>query len=80
MPRGPNDTTDLPCLGRLAPNLKRLVSDRGYSTRALSRRARVSQAVVAKLLRGENDNPQLATILRVARALGVSLGTLLKGE
>jgi transcriptional regulator with XRE-family HTH domain len=55
--------------------LRHLREQRGLTQAELARRARITQAYVAKLEAGEKI-PSLATVQRLARVLGVSVDTL----
>jgi transcriptional regulator with XRE-family HTH domain len=68
---------DFPQLDHLTENLRALMKERGWSTWRLHRESGASQAVVAKLVRGERDNPTALTLIRLARALQVSVSYLL---
>ena len=44
----------------------------------LSKKAKVSQAYIARLEGGDKKNPSLAVVQRLAKALGVPIGELLQ--
>lgn len=52
----------------------------GLSSRGLARAAGLSQRHIGFLESGERDNPELRTLVAIAKALGVPLGWLAAGE
>lgn len=58
--------------------LKTLRESKGLTQMDVARKAKVSQAYVAKLEGGAKKNPSLATLRRIAKALGVPVEQLLK--
>lgn len=66
----------LPSRGRLAMNLVALRAQGNWSTRALAEQAQVDRRMIQRLERGEL-NVALGTVDKLARALGVSTGSLL---
>ncbi len=63
---------------RFAANMRRLREKRGQSQEAFALTADIHRTEVTKLESGRRD-PKLATIVKVARALEVSLAELLDG-
>lgn len=63
---------------RLGMRLKRLRIANGLIQVTLAKRARVTQGYIAQLESGIQKDPSLATVRRLARALKVSMGELLK--
>ena len=57
-------------------NIRRLRRRSGYSQAQLAKGARISQAWVCRLETGD-ENPTLASVTRIARALGVNVADLL---
>ncbi len=57
-------------------NIRRLRSRSGYSQAQLVKLARISQAWVCRLETGD-ENPTVASVTRIARALGVNVAELL---
>ena len=57
--------------------VRRLRAERGYSQEVLAERARLNADFLGFIERGDNL-PTLATILQLARALGVKPSTILK--
>jgi transcriptional regulator with XRE-family HTH domain len=51
---------------------------RGMNQAELAKRARLSQGYVSKLEAGAQRNPSIAVLKRLAKALGVPVGKLLK--
>ena len=62
----------------LAMNVKRLRTKRNLTQTELAKRAKVSQAFVAQLETGVEDNPTLDTLRRLAKALKATVGELVK--
>ena len=58
--------------------LKALREGKGLTQMGLAKRAKVTQAYIAQLEAGVKRNPSLATLRRIARALGVPVERLLK--
>jgi transcriptional regulator with XRE-family HTH domain len=63
---------------RFAQNLKRQRERRGLSQEALGALCDLHRTEVSRLERADRD-PRLATIVKLARALGVTPGELLEG-
>lgn len=59
-------------------HIKRFRLARGLSQRALAAKVGVSHAFIAQLETGTEDNPTLATLRKLAKALKVSAGELVK--
>ena len=57
-------------------NIRRLRTRSGYSQARLAKLARISQAWVCRLETGD-ENPTLASVTRIARAIGVNDAELL---
>lgn len=60
----------------LAKNVKRLREANGLSQERLARLADVANNTLIKMETGENKNPTLETLVRVAKALDVSINEL----
>ena len=60
----------------LARNLKKLREKKGLSQDRLAKLADVANNTIIKIEQGENINPTLATLKKMAKALGVSLDEL----
>jgi len=60
----------------LAKNVKRLREAKGLSQEKLARLADVANNTLIKMETGENKNPTLETLVRVAKALDVSINEL----
>ena len=60
----------------LARNLKKLREKKGLSQDRLAKLADVANNTIIKIEQGENVNPTLATLKKIAKALGVSLDDL----
>jgi len=48
----------------------------GWSKSRLARKAGVSPSIICDLESGKNENPGLKTLLKISRALGISLSEL----
>lgn len=62
----------------LANNIKRLREAKGISQEKLARLADVANNTLIKMESGENQNPTLVTLKKVAKAFGVSVDDLIK--
>ena len=62
----------------LANNIKRLREAKGLSQEKLARLADVANNTLIKMESGENKNPTLETLKKVAKAFGVSVDDLIK--
>jgi len=61
----------------LANNIKKLREAKGLSQEKLARLADVANNTLIKMESGENQNPTLDTLKKVAKALGVSVDDLI---
>lgn len=62
----------------LANNIKKLREAKGLSQEKLARLADVANNTLIKMESGENQNPTLVTLKKVAKAFGVSIDDLIK--
>jgi len=62
----------------LSKNVKRLREAKGLSQEKLARLADVANNTLIKMETGENKNPTLETLKKVAQALDVSVDELIK--
>ncbi len=62
----------------LANNIKKLREAKGLSQEKLARLADVANNTLIKMESGENRNPTLDTLKKVAKAFGVSVDDLIK--
>lgn len=62
---------------RLGKNLKRIRTAKGISQGEISRILEVDKSFVSNIENGKT-NPTLATISKIAKAVGVSVGELMK--
>lgn len=62
----------------LSKNLKKLRDKKGFSQDRLAKLADVANNTVIKIEQGENKNPTLETLKKLANALGVSPDDLIK--
>jgi transcriptional regulator with XRE-family HTH domain len=58
--------------------VRTLRSKQGLTQVELAKRARIGQAYIAMLERGDRKNPSLPVLKRLAKALGVSVTELLE--
>jgi len=61
----------------LSNNIKKLREAKGLSQEKLARLADVANNTLIKMESGENQNPTLDTLKKVAKALGVSVDDLI---
>ncbi len=71
----PNRDRTLAAFGR---NVARIRNERGFSQDKLAEKADLDRTFVSGIERGVR-NPGIKTVLRIARALSVSVGDLCKG-
>jgi len=62
----------------LSNNLKKLREKKGLSQDRLAKLADVANNTIIKIKQGENINPTLETLKKVAKALDVSVDELIK--
>lgn len=62
----------------LANNIKKLREAKGLSQEKLARLADVANNTLIKMESGENRNPTLVTLKKVAKAFGVSVDDLIR--
>jgi putative transcriptional regulator len=62
----------------LANNIKKLREAKGLSQEKLARLADVANNTLIKMESGENKNPTLETLKKVAKALEISVDDLIK--
>ncbi len=60
----------------LSKNLKKLREKKGLSQDRLAKFADIANNTIIKIEQGENINPTLATLKKIAKALGVGLDEL----
>lgn len=61
-------------------NLKKLRNKKGWSQERLAREAGISYNTLIKIERGGIKNPRLETLIKLAKALGVSLDKLVGSQ
>ena len=61
-------------------NLKRLRLKKGWSQERLAREAGISYITLVKIERGNIQNPKLETLIKLAKALGVSIDRLVGSQ
>jgi len=65
-------------LSTIAKNIRLLRKEKGFSQDRLSKEAEVAYNTIVKIESGENPNPTVNTLERIAKALGVSIEKLFK--
>jgi len=63
---------------KIAENLKKLRSKKGYSLEKVARLAELSLNTVVKIENGVNKNPTIETLMKLAKALEVDVNDLIK--
>jgi len=62
----------------LGQNLKKLREKKGLSQDRLAKLADVANNTIIKIEQGENENPTLGTLKKVAKALDISVDELIE--
>ena len=62
----------------LSKNLERLREKKGLSQDRLAKLADIANNTIIKIEQGENINPRLDTLKKIAKALGVSVDILIQ--
>jgi len=65
-------------LSTIAKNIRLLRKEKGFSQDRLSKEAEVAYNTVVKIESGENPNPTIDTLERIAKSLGVPVEKLFK--
>ena len=63
---------------KIGSNFKKLRAQKGYSLEKVARLAELSLNTVVRLESGINKNPTIETLTKIAHALDVSVGDLIK--
>ena len=63
---------------KIGSNFKKLRAQKGYSLEKVARLAELSLNTVVRLESGVNKNPTIKTLTRIAHALDVNVGDLIK--
>ncbi len=63
---------------KITKNIKKLRQERGISQDRLSKLADLSLNTIVNIEAGNNPNPTIETLQKIANALGVSLNKLIK--
>lgn len=63
---------------KLQTNIRKLREKKGLSQEKLARLADVANNTIIKIESGENQNPTLETLQKVAKALDISIDDLVK--
>lgn len=64
-------------ISSIARNIKRLRKEKGFSQDRLSKEADVTYHTIAKLESGDNENPTIQTLQKIATALNVTINDLI---
>lgn len=64
----------------VSENIRKLRQKRGISQDRLSKEADLALNTIVKIETGENPNPTVGTLEKIAKALGLSTGDLFKKE
>lgn len=59
-------------------NIKKLREEKGLGVNELSRMSDVNASYISALERGEKENPTISTLEKLANALGVNIGDIMK--
>jgi transcriptional regulator with XRE-family HTH domain len=62
---------------KIATNLKKLRSEKGYSLEKVARLADLSLNTIVKIETGTNQNPTIETLQKIAKALDVEVDHLI---
>ena len=73
-------TTIMPTMKFVGAKLRRLREERFISQRDLAKRAEVSPTTILHLEKGENPNPRLSTVRKIAEALGIDPNELIERD
>ena len=73
-------TTMVPIMKFVGVKLRRLREERFISQRDLAKQAEVSPTTILHLETGENPNPRLSTVRKIAEALGVNPNELVERD
>ncbi|OGY09339.1 MAG: hypothetical protein A2782_02590 [Candidatus Blackburnbacteria bacterium RIFCSPHIGHO2_01_FULL_43_15b] len=65
-------------LSTIAKNIRRYRKEKNLSQDRLSKEAEVAYNTIVKIESGENPNPTVDTLERIAKALGVSIENLFR--
>jgi len=62
----------------VSKNIRRIRQEKGMSQDRLSKKADLALNTIVKVETGENPNPTIETLKKIAKALGVTVGDLFK--
>lgn len=65
-------------LSTIAKSIRRFRKEKGISQDGLSKKAEVAYNTIVKIESGENSNPTVDTLERIAKALNLSIEKLFK--
>ncbi|MBI4972768.1 MAG: helix-turn-helix transcriptional regulator [Candidatus Omnitrophica bacterium] len=65
-------------LSTISKNIRRYRKEKGFSQDRLSKEAEVAYNTIVKIESGENPNPTVDTLERIAKSLGVPIEKLFK--
>jgi DNA-binding XRE family transcriptional regulator len=72
--------TMIPTMKFVGAKLRRLREERFVSQRDLAKRAEVSPTTILHLETGDNPNPRLSTVRKIAEALGIDPNELVERD
>ena len=64
----------------LAENIKRFRAEKSLSQERLAQASGVTYSALSKIEAGYHTDPRVRTLLKIARALGVTIDDLMSGE
>ena len=64
----------------LADNIKRFRAEKNLSQERLAQASGVTYSALSKIEAGYHTDPRVRTLLKIARALGVTIDDLMSGE
>lgn len=65
-------------LSTISKNIRRYRKEKGFSQDRLSKEAEIAYNTVVKIESGENPNPTIDTLERIAKSLGIPIEKLFK--
>ncbi|MCW1929559.1 helix-turn-helix domain-containing protein [Bhargavaea beijingensis] len=60
--------------------IQQLVTEKGWTTNELVRRANINQTTISEIKAGRSKNPRFNTVAKIARGFGMSLPEFLDHE
>lgn len=72
--------TEITAMTHIGDNIKRIRKQNNISQQELAERCGISKSQISRLESGEQENPQIQTIVAIATALSASLEEVVYGE